>query len=136
MSRPVPAADPDPFSSRLRATTLLFGFAPVSRAAVGPASDSARTPSTCVHTCVSVVLVSDDTRPGPLSENKVRNVCAASRGIPTARGGGRGGSVVGVALWLKAGVSGREPMQFACKYVQLAPCCYDNGTQLQEFAWN
>lgn len=23
-------------------------------------------------------------------------------------------------------------MQFACKYVQLAPCCYDNGTQLQE----
>lgn len=37
-----------------------------------------------------------------------------------------------MALWLKAGVSGREPMQFACKYVQLAPCCYDNGTQLQE----
>lgn len=49
--------------------------------------------------------------------------------FPQRAGVCTGGTVV---LQLKAGVSGREPMQFACKYVQLAPCCYDNGTRLQE----
>lgn len=68
------------------------------------------------------------------SEKRLRRESGNSHGAWW--GEGRGGSVVGVALWLKAGVLGREPMQFACKYVQLAPCCYDNGTQLQEFAWN